>query len=462
MLQFQPGFAADNASSDNLAPLTAASDNGSVSQLDSISQLENRYFEHDFHSDSLSDRLLRLEQLLFGEGKGGSFDERLSLIEKTASKPSGAAASASTSLLELEQHLYQHDFSAESTEERLARLEQMAFGASKNGSDNDRVKALCTALGGNWLSSNKSQAQEPQVTSTSTRPSHKAKVLEHRETVASLLSEGMADFKAQRYHHAQEQFEKAIAISPRSPEAYANLGGTLIMLQDKPGALEAFKACFALQPFGKIGAYAKEQILKVVKDTAYEKTDPQDGQKIVESTIKTINRQTADRSRIYQTQSRNIANYRIDLANTEINKLSNETQQALADLHAQNYYGGGFRYSRYGGGGGRVDPYASREISNMSYIRTNYLRSDGQVSANLAITDGLTRSRLAFESGSNLKDQLLQPVQPGGAKLRALGTSLYARYYGDGTPSSDDPPAIDPPPAALSASAKSISQNGQK
>ncbi|MBX9720748.1 MAG: hypothetical protein K2X81_05090, partial [Candidatus Obscuribacterales bacterium] len=56
------------------------------------------------------------------------------------------------------------------------------------------------------------------------------------------------------------------------------------------------------------------------------------------------------------------------------------------------------------------------------------------------------------------KDQILQPVAPGGAKLRALGTSLYARYYGDGMPSSDDPPMIDPALPAMHATAKSIEE----
>jgi hypothetical protein len=103
---------------------------------------------------------------------------------------------------------------------------------------------------------------------------------------------------------------------------------------------------------------------------------------------------------------------------------------------------------------GTVDQYDQQEISNLDYIRTNYLRTDGQVQANLAMNDGYMRASSAYDSATNLKEQLLQPVAPGGAHLRALGTSLYARYYGDGSPSTEDPPVVDAPLPGLLATPK--------
>jgi tetratricopeptide (TPR) repeat protein len=269
-----------------------------------------------------------------------------------------------------------------------------------------------------------------------------------------VLEQGIKEFNAKRYHHAQEVFEKAISMNPRSAEAYANLAGTLLMLKDKQSAQECFKACYALHPFGKLGEYAREQILKLVQEDAYAKTDPQDSPQTVARTVALINRQSADRARAAQASASITARNRLTLADIEIQKMTAETRQALADFRANRGYYQYYRNGRMHNQRGTVDQYDQQEISNLDYIRTNYLRTDGQVQANLAMNDGYMRASSAYDSATNLKEQLLQPVAPGGAHLRALGTSLYARYYGDGSPSTEDPPVVDAPLPGLLATPK--------
>lgn len=425
----------------------------STKLVSAIAELEKRYFEHDFHSEAPGDRLTRLEQLLFGAAKQGSVEERLksAQLASVAEKQSTEAASVlEQELKRLESHFFQHDFQNDSKEQRIARLEELAFGLSKTGSIEERLKSIKSALGGAWQST--SLASKPKETSGA------AKANKQTTSFSFAMQNGIDNFKNQRYHHAQDDFEKAISLNPRSAEAYANLAGTLLMLSDKQGANDAFKACYQLHPFGKLGSYAREQLLKLSREEAYTKTDPQDSPKTVAQTVQTINRQSADRSRMYQAQASRTAQYRLNLADIEVQKLSSATQQALYDLRANRGY---YTYSRYGMPhyhGGAYNPYDGQDISNMGYIGSNYLRTDGQMQANLAMTDGYTRSASVFESGTNLKDQILQPVGPGGARLRALGTSLYARYYGNGMPSANDPPLLDPAPAALEASAKSLSR----
>lgn len=449
-----------------------------AAQQQTLSSMEQRFFEHDFHSDSLQDRMLRLEQMLFGEGKTGGVEQRLLALQDMANKTgdllapvkgygiSGPAkdkgGEVSRALAQLEQHYFQHDFRSESIDERLIRLEQMAFGDGKRGSNEARITNLCSTLGGDWLKSSlnsraKSASQvasKPSVSSTAAGSNHQ----NTKVTFNSLIDAGIADFKAQRYHHAQDEFEQAIAINQRSAEAYVDLGGALMMLQDRQGASYAFKVCYGLHPFGKLGAYAKERILKLASEEAQSKTDPQDSTIAVQRSITAINRQTLERAQMYQVKAGISADYRLNLANTEILKATMDTQLALADLRARrearNY--ANRRNGRFYYDGNYRDPYAEREISDLNYIKTDYLRTDGQAQANLALTEGVQKSNTLYETSTSLKEQLLQPVKPGGAKLRALGTNLYARYYGDGTPSTDDPAIVDPPPAGLEASAKRL------
>lgn len=416
-------------------------DQADPSIIDQIESIEKKFFEHDFHSED--DRLQRLEQLVFGQSKTGEFTKRLNAIKDAAVQIDSEKQSSRNSPLEdslsmLEKRFFQHDFHTEQLNQRISRLETLAFGAAKPGSPETRIKAIKKVL------QNPGEIAAEEAATGAAR----SELQGSRKSAGSpgcnaLIDEGVREFKAQRYHHAQDIFEKAISINPKSAEAYANLGGTLLMLKDKQGAEECFKACYALHPFGSLGQYAREEILKLVHDDAYSKTDPQDSQQTVARTVAIINRQSADRARSAQRTAAITAQNRLTLADIEIQKMTAETQQALYDLRARTGYYNYYRNGRMHYQRNAVDPYAEQEISNPNYIRSSYLRTDGQIQANLAANDGFQRATSAYESGNNLKDQLLQPVSRGGAHLRALGTSLYARYYGDGMPSTDDPPVVD-------------------
>lgn len=430
------------------------------SLVPAIAALEKKYFEHDFHSENIDDRLIRLEQLLFGEARPGEAKDRLLALENLSGSVTDVKATSpyDKELTKLEQHYFQHDFHFDSAEQRLERLEQLAFGAIKKGDVGVRITKLQSTLAHNpdnfFAGSSDLQIHSASMPSE-TKSTGNQSLSSSKTTFNSTMDSGIRNFKNQRFHHAQEDFEKAISLNPNSAEAYANLAGALLKLNDRLGAQEAFKASYALQPFGKIGAYTRDQILRMAQQTAYANRDTQDTPAIVTSTTRTINRQMADRSRMYQSNAMITATNRLNLTQYEIQKLDFQTQLTLADLRAGRIYGGYGGYYRQNRG--YVDPYYQQEVSNMNYLRTNWLRSDGLVQANYAANDGLLRSASVFESGTNLKDQMMQPSRPGSAHLRALGTSLYARYYGDGTPSTDEQPVIDAPLPALTASPKRLS-----
>ncbi len=104
-------------------------------------------------------------------------------------------------------------------------------------------------------------------------------------------------------------------------------------------------------------------------------------------------------------------------------------------------YGGGFRGVGYGPG----------EISDLNYLRGNYGRTDVRVRAMASQREAAQRAAHVAESATNLKDQLLRPPKKGGARLRALGTNVYVRYYGDETPSSSDEKIPEDPAIELRA-----------
>lgn len=325
-------------------------------------------------------------------------------------------------LSSLEKRYFEHDFPSDKIDDRLTRLEQLIFGSQIKNNSQQRLL--------NLIAKTKPEVIEAAEISKS-KPNEKVAPV----TFKSAMDSGINNYKSQRYHHAQQDFEKAISLNPRSPEAYANLGGVLIMLRDRESAKEAFKACFSLHPFGKLGAYAREKMLKLAEEDAYAKTNPQDTTETVNRTAALIDRQCADRTAIYQDRANYISGYRRYLTNMQIQKL---TGNPYYGINGNNQY------------------HPNEDISNLDFIRSNYLRSDGVVQSNLALIDGNKKSTSVFESGASLKEQMLKPVPAGGAKLRALGTSLYARYYGDGLPSIMDSPPADPPPPALEATANKL------
>ena len=153
-----------------------------------ISKLEVKYFQHDFPKDETGDRLNRLEQLMFGEAKTGSVDDRLKSLmalvpnlnakveEPKADAPPPAAEAprkpapsytkqspATDTAYEdepskdqnsypavsaIEKKLLGRDYVGESLGKRLDRLEIKAFGKTTASDDlQDRVDRLRGSTG---------------------------------------------------------------------------------------------------------------------------------------------------------------------------------------------------------------------------------------------------------------------------------------------------------------------------
>lgn len=66
-------------------------------------------------------------------------------------------------------------------------------------------------------------------------------------------------------------------------------------------------------------------------------------------------------------------------------------------------------------------------------FRQAYARTDAMVQAARARTEAAQKATFTQESANNLKALITAKLLPGGAKLRAFGTTLNARYYGDET-----------------------------
>jgi hypothetical protein len=146
-----------------------------------ISQLETKFFQHDYTKDSQAARVERLEKMVFGEAKTGPLDQRLANLLKVvpttdnipaktdtaeqaspgktvpieqAQKPVApqaeggsepvADASQYPAVTALEKRLFGNSFSTEPVRQRLDRLETKVFGKA-SGSDDlsyrvDRLK----------------------------------------------------------------------------------------------------------------------------------------------------------------------------------------------------------------------------------------------------------------------------------------------------------------------------------
>jgi len=415
-----------------------AVDLNSLSPEQRFSRLEKKYFGHGYPDDKLEDRLFRMENLVFGSQTHAPVPERIFKLEAVLTKSAQATTNPALNPGEVGQS---------------ATLPPPGIPVPFTGSASGATaKAKPASFNSLFL-----QAQE--------------------------------DIDATRYHAAAEELEQAIKLNPNNAKAYSMLGDTLLKLQDREGAKEAFKACFQVDPFGAEGRGAKEMLLKMVADDTVRAAAPQDTPQVVEHTIRTLNNQAADLANRYRQEGNQWSNFRRYLGNLEARKVEWATNgyrgpepgyggrftgygngfganggyggnNGFPAAYGPNFgggygagggYGGGYGGGGFGGGGGAFVGYdgggygggggrGGREISNLGRLQSNYLRSDAIVQANKARYEAAQKAAFVQESAANLKDQLLKPsALKDDARLKALGTSLYCRYYGDETPSTDDP-----------------------
>ncbi|MBS2008802.1 MAG: tetratricopeptide repeat protein [Cyanobacteria bacterium SZAS TMP-1] len=406
------------------APDDSAVDYKSLSPTDRFAILERRYFGHGYPDDKLEDRLFRMENLVFGTQTHAAVPERIFKLEAVLNKP-----------------------------------EQPPANSALNPGEASQPAAAPASA-------------EAKATALSTPVKEKPK------NFNDLYMQAQMDIDAQRYHAAADELEQAIQLSPGNAKAYSLLGNTLLKLQDRDGAKEAFRACFQMDPFGADGRGAKVMLLKMVADDTVRATAPQDTPQVVDHTIRTLNNQAADLANRYRQEGNRWANFRRYLGNVEARKIEAEARGYGPTDYTGRFtgYGNGFGvnggfggnngynaaygpgfgggFGGGGGGGGAPNNYISREISDVGRLRSNYIRTDSRVQANMARIAAAQKAAFVQESAANLKDQLLKPsVLRDDARLKALGTSLYCRYYGDETPSVDEPPVPEDPVLELKARA---------
>lgn len=361
--------------------------------------------------------------------------------------------SALSRIYKIEAAFYGRGYVKDDLHQRVNRLENNVFGSVSYDALNDRLTRLERAL-----------AKEPQLKIENPR-TQKQTVNAQPQTkespdkkFADILNKAQADISLRRFHAAAEQLMNAIQINPSSSLAFRQLGDVLIELKDQEGALESYKACFENDPFGENGKYAKAKLLSLSAFNARSKTAPQDTQPVVQNTISTVNRQVREYSERMQYESRrNSARISREAAYSMNQRNFPDYQNISADQYltrARQGLGGGPMGGGFAGSGRgrrtRID-YNPREISDLGYLRSNWARTDARVRAMATQREASQKAAYVAESAANLKDQLLRPHKNGSARLRALGTNVYVRYYGDETPSSNDEVVPEDPALELRA-----------
>ncbi len=370
-------------------------------------------------------------------------------------------------IYKIEVNFFGQAYDKDNMHQRISRLENNVFGSTSYDALNDRLERLERALGkGTQL-----KIENPKTSVTVKKSKSISPVKETPDKkFADLLNKAQAEISMKRYHAAAEELMNAIQMNPSSSLAFRQLGDVLVQLKDPEGAQEAYKACFENDPFGENGRYAKSKLLGLVFRTAKNKKSPQDTPPVINNTINTMNRQVTDYNGRMRADGIRNANWKLYSANLETNRIMRETNQWAMD--ARNGYGGGYGgglpfgqrgfnslgWRSRGGGARSNDRYNSREISNIGYIRSNWVRTDGRVQSYAALREAAERSRHFTESATNLKDQLARPPKKGQASLRALGTNVYVRYYGDETPSSPDDKIPEDPALELKATPEKLNQ----
>lgn len=245
---------------------------------------------------------------------------------------------------------------------------------------------------------------------------------------ATLMEEGLDHFQAKRYYAAEDCFNRALAAEPNNQMYYYYLGQTLERLCDAKAAKAAYENCFRINPFSVQGLYAKHSITELSARMEEQAHAAADTPQITAKTIQEIKRQTNDARNRYGQWGNLGARWSLDKGNREAERLGYYERMTVR----------GINNGRYGGYNNGDD------VSNLRQIRTNWIRSDAQVQG---LKYQAAAAKAAYElqnSAANLEILLAEKKRPGEAKLRALGTDLYVRYYGNDDHEPPAPPQ-DPP-----------------
>lgn len=365
----------------------------------------------------------------------------ISASSNASSSPLASSLTNGDKLSKLEEHYFGHSFASEKEEKRLRRLEYLVFGQSNESIDSNsriaNIEQIVAALAQKKVDDQAKAAAAELAAITAAKSAKAEKPVKLTFNKAYALA--AQELKQKRYHAAADAFLRVINLNPRYSPAYAYLGDILVKLKDYEGAKEAYRAGFEVDPFGQYGRYGKAKLMGLARRDATIRTQPQDSQLIVERTLKLINKQSSDLSSIHAAEGQRWSRWRTDLANIQLRRIAQESNTSVNYLGRRGYQG-----------------YDDREQSNLANIRNNYVRNDAAVQATKIRAEAARKAAFVAQSAADLKAQMMQPVRPGNAKLRALGTNLYVRYYGNDTPSWNDGPVADDAPVELAAKAHKL------
>lgn len=241
------------------------------------------------------------------------------------------------------------------------------------------------------------------------------------QAIAGALEDGVEQYYYKRFHTAAMFFEEACAKDPMNWKPHFYLARTLEQLREYEAAKAEFEYCFRLNPFSKEGRLAKQAVLDLASDRERRKHIADDPM-IVQQALRLLNAQSADLKGRIRADANRLANERMRLAAERLN-MRVETNP---NRYRRWYY--------------RPD----EEVSNRAYVQSSWHRNDAMREAALARIEATRRAAEIQKSSNNLKLLIADPSnKPGSAKLRALGTNLYVRFYG--SPERDDIPGEDKP-----------------
>lgn len=239
--------------------------------------------------------------------------------------------------------------------------------------------------------------------------------------LAGPLEDGIEQYYYKRFHTAAMHFEEACAKDPMNWKPHFYLARTLEQLREYEAAKAEFEYCFRLNPFSKEGRLAKAAVLELAANRERRKHVAEDPM-IIQQALRLLNAQSTDMKTRIRAEANHRANERMRMAAERLN-MPVETNP---NRYRRWYY--------------RPD----EEVSGRSYIQNSWHRNDAMREAALARIEAARRAQEIQKSANNLKLLIADPSnKPGNAKLRALGTNLYVRFYG--SPEMDDVPGEDKP-----------------
>lgn len=220
------------------------------------------------------------------------------------------AESIQTTLSELEGKLFPATYSKNAFEQRVVRLEQFVFGGAKKGSTIERLERLEKVLA--QPSEKYTSEQNPESskdgggvslhpTAHSTCPivvsndGSVATISEEKPTKSLIvvINQGIDHYNAHDYQAAEDDFEMCCALAPGMSRVHAYLAITRLQINDRKTALEEFRNAFALDPFGAYGRYAKYCLIKLAGDEAIRKHGPVDPKVMLDGALNKIDEQSS-------------------------------------------------------------------------------------------------------------------------------------------------------------------------